>query len=86
MFVWLLVGCFFMLMFSFYFVLSWTPKNLVDLGFTIRRIRPDVLVPIADEWTLPWAAEEERVMKRAMLAAAKADRMLAPWFEIYAVI
>jgi MFS family permease len=25
---------FFMLMLSFYFVLSWTPKNLVDLGFT----------------------------------------------------
>ena len=27
---------YFMLMFSFYFVLSWTPKNLVDLGFTRR--------------------------------------------------
>jgi len=26
--------CFFMLMLSFYFVLSWTPKNLVDMGFT----------------------------------------------------
>jgi MFS family permease len=26
---------FFMLMLSFYFVLSWTPKNLVDLGFTV---------------------------------------------------
>ena len=25
---------YFMLMLSFYFVLSWTPKNLVDLGFT----------------------------------------------------
>lgn len=28
---------FFMLMLSFYFVLSWTPKNLVDLGFTVRQ-------------------------------------------------
>ena len=28
---------YFMLMFSFYFVLSWTPKNLVDLGFTVRQ-------------------------------------------------
>jgi MFS family permease len=28
---------YFMLMFSFYFVLSWTPKNLVDLGFTVQQ-------------------------------------------------
>jgi MFS family permease len=28
---------FFMLMLSFYFVLSWTPKNLVDLGFTVSQ-------------------------------------------------
>jgi benzoate transport len=31
----LMVLSYFMLMFSFYFVLSWTPKNLVDLGFTV---------------------------------------------------
>jgi MFS family permease len=30
----LICTSFFMLMLSFYFVLSWTPKNLVDLGFT----------------------------------------------------
>lgn len=30
----LIVLSYFMLMFSFYFVVSWTPKNLVDLGFT----------------------------------------------------
>ena len=28
---------FFMLMLSFYFVLSWTPKNLVDLGFSVEQ-------------------------------------------------
>lgn len=28
---------FFMLMLSFYFVLSWTPKNMVDLGFTVQQ-------------------------------------------------
>jgi MFS family permease len=28
---------YFMLMLSFYFVLSWTPKNLVDLGFTVEQ-------------------------------------------------
>jgi len=33
----LMVLSFFMLMFSFYFVLSWTPKNLVDLGFTVEQ-------------------------------------------------
>jgi benzoate transport len=32
----LICTSFFMLMFSFYFVLSWTPKNLVDLGFTVQ--------------------------------------------------
>lgn len=32
----LMVLSYFMLMFSFYFVLSWTPKNLVDLGFTVE--------------------------------------------------
>jgi benzoate transport len=28
---------YFMLMLSFYFVLSWTPKNLVDLGFSVEQ-------------------------------------------------
>jgi benzoate transport len=28
---------YFMLMLSFYFVLSWTPKNMVDLGFTMQQ-------------------------------------------------
>jgi len=28
---------FFMLMLSFYFVLSWTPKHMVDLGFTVQQ-------------------------------------------------
>lgn len=73
---------------SFPYRWGFTPKSLSRLlrefGFTVRRIRADVLVPIADEWTRPWAAREERVMKRAMLAAARADRSLAPWFEIYA--
>lgn len=32
----LMVLSYFMLMFSFYFVLSWTPKNLVDLGFGVE--------------------------------------------------
>jgi 2-polyprenyl-3-methyl-5-hydroxy-6-metoxy-1,4-benzoquinol methylase len=75
---------------SFPYRWGFTPKSLGrllrDLGFRISRMRADVLVPIADEWTKPWAAREERVMKRAMLAAARADRSLAPWFEVYATL
>ena len=33
----LMVLSYFMLMLSFYFVLSWTPKNLVDLGFSVEQ-------------------------------------------------
>jgi MFS transporter, AAHS family, vanillate permease len=33
----LIVLSYFMLMLSFYFVLSWTPKNLVDLGFSVEQ-------------------------------------------------
>jgi 2-polyprenyl-3-methyl-5-hydroxy-6-metoxy-1,4-benzoquinol methylase len=73
---------------SFPYRWGFTPRSLtrllVDVGFTVRAIRPDVLVPIADEWTLPWAADEERTMKRAMRAMATAHRSLAPWFEVYA--
>jgi hypothetical protein len=47
----------------------------------------DVLVPIADEWTRPWAALEERALKRLGKVAARVspgDKELAPWFELYA--
>src|SRR5437588_12352365 len=41
----LICNTFFMLMLSFYFVLSWTPKNLVDLGFSLSdRIYASVLL------------------------------------------
>jgi len=43
----LMVLSYFMLMFSFYFVLSWTPKNLVDLGFTDQQgIRALLLINV----------------------------------------
>jgi SAM-dependent methyltransferase len=57
------------------------------LGFRVERVVGDVLVPIADRWTRPWAALEERAAKRVMLLAARAtrgERILAPWFELYA--
>lgn len=74
---------------SFPYRWGFTPKSLArllrDHDFTIRCFRADVLVPIADEWTHPWAAKEERVMKRTMRAAARVDRAFAPWFELYAL-
>jgi SAM-dependent methyltransferase len=57
------------------------------LGFRVEHIVGDVLVPIADRWTRPWAALEERIVKRAGLLAARlsrGERELAPWFEMYA--
>ena len=73
---------------SFPYRWGFTPRSLArllqDVGLTVRGFRADVLVPIADEWTLPWAAEEERALKREMRAAARRDRRRAPWFELYA--
>jgi SAM-dependent methyltransferase len=70
---------------------GFTPRSLSRLverlGFRVERIVGDVLVPIADRWTRRWAAVEERLVKRAMLVAARSsrgERALAPWIEIYA--
>jgi len=57
------------------------------LGFRVEYVVGDVLVPIADQWTRPWAVVEERAVKRAMLGLARGswgNRVLAPWFELYA--
>jgi SAM-dependent methyltransferase len=59
-------------------------RLLTEHGLSVVRMRGDVLVPIADEWTRPWARIEERVIKRAMANGARADVGLAPWFEVYA--
>ena len=70
---------------------GFTPRSLTRLldrlGFDVVWIVGDVLVPIADRWTRPWAALEERAVKRLLGFAARAsrgDRVLAPWFEVYA--
>ena len=69
---------------------GFTPGSLSRLveqnGFQVERIVGDVLVPIADEWTRPWAALEERVLKRLGKAVVRFntdDRVIAPWFELY---
>jgi SAM-dependent methyltransferase len=67
---------------------GFTPGSLSYLleraGFTIETIHGDTLVPIADEWTRPWAALEERLMKSALRVLAHAEADAAPWLEVYA--
>lgn len=62
-------------------------RLLERLGFCVEHVEGDTLVPIADRWTRPWAAVEERVVKGAIGALSGVggdDLPLAPWFEIYA--
>ena len=65
-----------------------TTALVEQLGFRVVHVTGDVLVPIADKWTKPWAAVEERGLKRAVRAVvarvARGERSLAPWLEVYA--
>ena len=67
---------------------GFTPESLTRLlsetGFSVQRVRGDVLVPIADRWTRPWARVEEIIIKRGMAFAASFTETRAPWFEVYA--
>ena len=76
---------------SFPYRYGFTPGSLRRLlekcGFEIVDEVGDVLVPIADEWTRPWAALSERLVKtlgHAVAQATSGERPLAPWFEMYA--
>jgi SAM-dependent methyltransferase len=66
---------------TFPYRFGFTPDSLGRLvhamGFRVLKIVPDVLVPTADEWTRPWAALEERLVKPL-------TRRWSPWFELYA--
>lgn len=59
-------------------------KLLTETGFEIERLRGDVLVPTADEWTRWWARVEEIAFKRVAAWSARRRPSLAPWFEVYA--
>ena len=61
-------------------------RLLDQCGFSVEQIFGDVLVPIADRWTRPWAAVEERVVKGLLTPIARANGRvgLAPWIEVYA--
>jgi SAM-dependent methyltransferase len=60
-------------------------RLLGRIGFQVRHVQGDVLVPIADEWTRPWASAEERIVKATLGIAARFNPSLAPWIEVYAV-
>lgn len=67
---------------------GFTPRSLARLvqrlDFRVERVVGDVLVPIADRWTRPWAAVEERMVKGGLLPVSRLMRGGAPWFELYA--
>jgi SAM-dependent methyltransferase len=60
---------------------------MTKTGFEVEAIHGDSLVLTADRFTRPWAAAEERLIKRTMrivgaMGDAGAER--APWLEVYA--
>jgi len=60
-------------------------RLLDDIGFEVVSAYGDTLVPIADRWTRPWAAAEERAVKAGLWARAQArGPEKAPWIEVYA--
>ena len=66
------------------FTLPSLSRLLTSVGFEVEHVFGDTLVPIADEWTQPWAAQEEREVKRALCEIAAGDADRAPWLEVYA--
>jgi 2-polyprenyl-3-methyl-5-hydroxy-6-metoxy-1,4-benzoquinol methylase len=76
---------------TFPYRFGFTPDALTALlertGFRVQRVVGDVLVPLADEWTRPWAVWEERVIKcavRTLTRAGLLDARATPWIEVYA--
>jgi hypothetical protein len=65
---------------------GFTPRSLsrllADAGFRTIAVVGDTLATIADRWTRPWAAVEERVVKSTLRATSRIAP--APWFELYA--
>jgi len=59
-------------------------RLLEATGWRVERVVGDTLVPIADAWTRPWAAMEERVAKGVLRAVGRTKPEMAPWLEVYA--
>ncbi len=71
---------------SFPYRTGFTPSSLRRMleahGLRVVSAHGDALVPLADAWTRPWAAAEERMLKRTIRLLPSAAT--APWFELYA--
>ena len=71
---------------SFPYRQGFTPQSITTLlercGFRITTIHGDTLARVADQWTRPWGAFEERWVKRAGRRLHFGWR--APWVEVYA--
>lgn len=67
---------------------GFTPGSLSTLlratGFEVIRMRGDVLVPTADEWTRRWARIEESIVRRLVALPSRWRTNWAPWFDTYA--
>ena len=66
------------------FTMSSLDHLLQRSGFVVTELYGDALVPIADEWTQPWAAWEERAVKGALRLLARGEADAAPWLEVFA--
>ena len=71
--------------YAYGFTIRSLTRLLEHVGFEVRHVEGDVLVPIADEWTRRWASAEERLVKLALGIAAHRNPRWAPWIEVYAV-
>lgn len=68
-----------------------TLERLFDgYGFTRIAVRPDMLMPLADRRTKPWAVWEERLFKGVHRMVAQLETLLpassmtiAPWLDVY---
>jgi SAM-dependent methyltransferase len=56
-------------------------RVLDDAGFEVSRVVGDALVPMADRWTRPGFAAEERLTKLLLRRLPAAS---SPWIEVYA--
>lgn len=65
---------------------GFTPSSLSRMlhahGLRIVATHGDTAVPLADEWTRPWATAEERMLKATIRLLT--GNGAAPWFELYA--
>ena len=58
-------------------------EHLADLFRVLMRDNRE-LVPLADEWTRPWARVEDWLVRHALAPVARLVPRWAPWVEVWA--